>query len=118
MKRRSVAATISTGLTIEQVIESDHFKAAVKKIAHSMYLDRRIAITTKERDRPADRQWGYKFGVDGLMNTEEARQWLGGVSRRTLGRRMAQGKIRRGFNGHKVVLCRRSVIEHANSLEQ
>ena len=65
----------------------------------------------------ADRKWGYEFGVDGLMSTDEAQAWLGGISRRTLGRIMSEGSIRRGVGRGKVVLCRRSVIEYAKSLE-
>lgn len=67
---------------------------------------------------PANEKWGYKFSIDGLMSGEEAESFLGDISRRSLYRLVATGKIRKGKNNRKVVLCRRSVVEYAEGLEE
>lgn len=68
---------------------------------------------------PADDHFGYPFGVDGLMSIEEACDFLGKISRDTLGRLVAEGSIRKGHfpKRNKAVVCRRSVTEYAKSTE-
>lgn len=69
----------------------------------------------------ADKQFGYRFGCDGLMSIDEACKFLGGVSRHTLARRADAGLIRTGRQSDRgsgrTVFCRRSVEEYAASLE-
>ena len=66
---------------------------------------------------PADRKFGYRFGVDGLMAQEEAIEFLGNPSLSTIDRRVEEGKLRRGKDKGRVVLCRRSVVEYVASCE-
>lgn len=66
----------------------------------------------------ANREWGYRFGVDGVAKQSEARELLGGMSIRTLERRCADGLIRDGKDGKRVVYCRRSVMDYLASLER
>lgn len=65
----------------------------------------------------ADDSWGYKFGIDGLMNAEQASVFLS-VSPRQLDRLAEQRKIRKGRMPSGVrSFCKRSVTEFAQSLE-
>lgn len=64
-----------------------------------------------------ERKWGFAFGVDGLMNLEEARQHLGNMSRKTVDRLAEACHIRRGKVGARVVFCRRSVVEYVKTVE-
>lgn len=77
-----------------------------------------MAISLMKRRSAADEKFGYEFSVDGLMSAEEAQTFLGGISRRTLYRRVDDGKIRIGKQSGKLVVCRRSVTEYAKSLER
>lgn len=63
-------------------------------------------------------QWGYDFGVDGVLAPEDASQLMGKCCERTLQRRVIDGKIRRGKEGARVVYCKRSVMDYLASLEQ
>jgi len=76
-----------------------------------------MAVQIARTQSAADRKWGYEFACDGLMSKDEAMSHLGGISRRTLGRLMAERVIRSGKLTGKVVLCRRSVVEYAKSRE-
>jgi hypothetical protein len=70
-----------------------------------------------DQESPATKQWGYDFGVDGLLSAEEASEFLGKMSRASLYRLVEQGKIRKG-RVNKIYFCKRSVIEFAKSIEQ
>lgn len=74
-------------------------------------------IAIADTESPSSKQWGYDYGVDGLMSAEEAGRWLGGRSRASLYRLSDEGKIRKGKDG-KIYFCRRSVVEYAKSIEQ
>lgn len=76
-----------------------------------------IAATKDELKTPADKQYGYRFGCDGLIGFDEARELLGGVCRKTLYRRIEEGLIRKGNIKKKSVICRRSLVEYISSLE-
>lgn len=82
-----------------------------------------MAAKTIQLASPADTQWGYAFGVDGLMDAREVCEFLGNVSRTTIDRLVAARRIRKGNTGGKGnrggrgVYCRRSVAEYARSLE-
>ena len=65
----------------------------------------------------ADEQWGYKFGVDGLMSSKEACHYLGDVSRQTLHRYWSKGFIRKGNQPGRAKFCRRSILNYAQSIE-
>ena len=65
----------------------------------------------------ADERFGYRFGCDGLMTVGEAARFLG-MSRWTLARRIDEGRIRRGRDGRRVVICRRSVADYVAGLEE
>jgi hypothetical protein len=65
----------------------------------------------------ADRRAGYRFGCDGLLDFEAASKLLGGASISTIERRIADGKIRAGREGRRVVICRRSLTEYIAGLE-
>lgn len=65
----------------------------------------------------ADDHWGYKFGIDGLWELEEASKFLGNASRSTMDRLTTERKIRKGRHGSRVVFCVRSIRDHASTLE-
>ena len=69
--------------------------------------------------KTADEQWGYPFGVDGVMDTDEARRYLGNVSLMTLKRLVDDGRLRQGRlpGGKKLLFCRRTVQEFTQMLE-
>ena len=74
----------------------------------------------RENWTEADKRFGYRFAVDGLMGPKEACEFLGGISRLTLDRLVNVDEvIRRGkFPGRKTVgYCRRSVMNYAHSIE-
>lgn len=66
----------------------------------------------------ADRKFGYRFGVDGIVNLDDALKMLAGCSRATLDRRCEEQKIRKGRDGNRVVFCVRSLKDHIASLER
>jgi len=66
---------------------------------------------------PADRQYGYEFGVDGVRDYAWAADRLG-VSKRTISRYIEQGRFRVGRHpGAKAVICKRSILEYVATLE-
>lgn len=72
--------------------------------------------------RPADQKWGYPFGESGLMSLEQAAEFLGGVSKRTVYRLAADGRIRVGSVGlgarsHSKV-CRKSLLLYVKGCER
>lgn len=78
------------------------------------------AATTTELLSEADKRFGYRFGVDGVMGFDEACTFMGNISRDTLYRRIADELIRKGRhpkNGRSVV-CRRSVTSYVSKLEE
>jgi hypothetical protein len=70
-----------------------------------------------ELKTPADERWGYPFGVDGLMGTDEACRFLGGCHRHTLDNIASEGNIRKGKSGNRIVICRRSIEDYVSSIE-
>lgn len=64
----------------------------------------------------ADKQWGFKFGVDGLLTIEQTQTFLG-VSQRTVYRLINDRSLRRGYVRKKPVICRRSVAEYLRTVE-
>lgn len=66
----------------------------------------------------ADRKWGFRFAVDGVLGTDESRSLMGGCSERTLNRHVIAGKIRRGKDGRRAVYCNRSVMQYLAGLEE
>ena len=67
----------------------------------------------------SDDDYGYPFGVDGLMSRDEACQFLGGICINTLEKLAVTGKVRKGKvpGGRKVFYCRRSVRDFAHRTE-
>lgn len=65
----------------------------------------------------ADESWGYKFGVDGLLDAAKAGEFLC-ISGRQLDRLANAQKIRKGMfpSGHRA-FCKRSIENFAASLE-
>ena len=72
--------------------------------------------TTKTGTSPADQRWGFQFGVDGLMTTPEACEFLK-VSRYVIYALVKAGSIRRGGQRKGMRLCKRSVQAYARTLE-
>lgn len=68
--------------------------------------------------RDAASQWGYDFGIDGVLSPDAASALMANCCERTLQRRVIDGKIRRGKEGARVVYCKRSVMSYIASLEQ
>jgi hypothetical protein len=66
----------------------------------------------------ADEQWGYEFGIDGIMSLDKASEWLGSASRSTLDRLTTDRLIRKGERRGSVVFCTRSVKNYAKSIEK
>lgn len=73
-------------------------------------------ISIHKELRPADEAYGYPFGCDGLCTIKEAMAFLG-VGRSTIERRAKDGRLRRGKIGPIVRICKRSLMEYANSIE-
>lgn len=73
-------------------------------------------IAAKTTDRPADRQYGYDFGCEGVVTRENAMQLLD-CAKSTLYRLCAAGVVRRGKLGPRARFCKRSILEHLRSLE-
>lgn len=66
---------------------------------------------------PIDAKWGFQFGVDGVMGTTQACEFLGGISRDTLDRLAKDGLIRKGKIGSKVAICLKSARHFLSGLE-
>jgi hypothetical protein len=66
----------------------------------------------------ADKQWGFKFGCDGVMRFPDACKHLG-ISRGTLERRVAADLLRRGQHpgGGGLVICIRSMEIYKSGME-
>lgn len=76
-------------------------------------------MTTQESPLTgADKEFGYPFGCEGLVDAAEATQFLA-MSRDTLERRVLDGQIRKGRHpgGGKVAYCRRSIREYLGRME-
>lgn len=72
--------------------------------------------------RPSDQKWGYPFGEEGLMSLEQAAEFLGGVSKRTVYRLIEAGRIRAGNIGpgsrsHSKI-CRKSIRLYVKGCEK
>ena len=75
-----------------------------------------MATKRNTKSRPANEQFGYDFGVDGLMTIPQVMDFLA-CSKSTVYRLMYAGRIRRGKIGPVVRICRRSLTEYANGIE-
>jgi hypothetical protein len=75
------------------------------------------APTRNEELAGADAEWGFRFGVDGLMSVPDACRHLG-ISHDTLERRVADGKLRKGKhpNGRNAI-CVRSMEVYKSGME-
>lgn len=71
----------------------------------------------EEELNAADSEWGYPFGVDGLMKKRTACEFLD-VKPDTLDRMVAHKEIRKSFNPRTnwVMFCTRSIKNHVKSL--
>jgi|688.fasta_scaffold483403_2 excisionase family DNA binding protein len=73
---------------------------------------------------PTDTKWGYRVGVDGLVDIAEAAKLLGGVHRRTVERMAKDGLLRRceigraGKQRGRIKICRRSLMDYIRSTER
>lgn len=73
---------------------------------------------------PTETKWGYRFGVDGLVDIAEAALQLGGVHRRTVERMAKDGLIRIGEVGRankqrgRLKVCKRSLSDYIKSCER
>lgn len=76
-----------------------------------------MALSITKTKPTGDNAWGYVFGIDGIWSFEQTQEHLGGMSRSKIERLADAGKIRKGRDG-RVYFCRRSVVEHAQSIEQ
>jgi hypothetical protein len=74
-------------------------------------------LTIVDDVTPADRKWGYRFGVDGIVTAKKAQEMLGNLSRSVLDKRAVSGVIRRGKEGGRTVFCTRSIREYLHNLE-
>lgn len=63
-------------------------------------------------ERPADKMFGYKFGVDGLLSVSEAAELLS-VHRMTIYRMLARNELRMAKTPTgRSRICRRSVTNY------
>lgn len=75
-----------------------------------------MATATDTTQRPANREYGYQFGVDGVMTVPQAMAFLA-CSRSTVYRLIKDGKIRRGKLGPAARICRRSIANYLDGIE-
>lgn len=75
-----------------------------------------MATAWDEDARPANRAYGYPFGVDGVLTVPQAMEFLA-CSKSTLYRLMRSGKLRRGKIGPVVRICRRSIANYLDGIE-
>lgn len=64
----------------------------------------------------ADQEWGFRFGVDGVLSVREVLKHLS-IGRTKLYELFDERKLRRGHIGKKVVVCRRSIQEYLKTIE-
>ena len=76
-----------------------------------------MSLTFVNSESPADKAWGYEFGIDGLMSLDQVREFLGGMSRSAIERHVYSGELRKGRKG-RVYFCKRSVIAFASTFEK
>lgn len=65
----------------------------------------------------ADRAYGWKFGVCGVVRVSKARELLGGISRFTVAKLAREGKIRYGHVGGVKVICVFSIRRYIEAAE-
>jgi hypothetical protein len=81
-------------------------------------------MTTVVREHsPAEKRWGYAFGIDGVVSSSAAREMLGGVCLRTLKEYAADNLIRIGYRkpgvpSSGITVCRRSLMAYIASCER
>ena len=73
-------------------------------------------VTASETMSPAERKFGYPFGVDGVIGRKQAEQLLA-CHTATLYRLCQKGIVRRGRLGGRARFCRRSITEYLRSIE-
>jgi hypothetical protein len=64
----------------------------------------------------ADKSWGFRFGVDGVVSVRDAIRHLS-IGRTKLYELFDAGLLRRGHVGTKVVICKRSMSEYLKTVE-
>jgi len=64
----------------------------------------------------ADAEWGYRFGIDGVVTMREACELLA-LSHDTIKRRAAEGRLRLGNDGGRIKVCRRSIADYLSEIE-
>ncbi len=75
-----------------------------------------MARATDTTTRPANREYGYQFGCDGVMTVPQAMAFLS-CSRSAVYRLIKDGKIRRGKLGPAARICRRSIAQYLDTIE-
>lgn len=80
-------------------------------------------IASTKEPTSAEKRWGYRFGIDGLVSKAEAMEKLAIRSDRTLRRYDRRGLIRVGYRipgvpGSGVVVCKRSLTDHLAACEK
>ena len=75
-----------------------------------------MSITTEDDISPAERKFGYPFGVDGVVGRKQAEHLLA-CHTATLYRLCKRGMIRRGRLGSRARFCRRSIGDYLRTLE-
>lgn len=75
-----------------------------------------MRAATDRTDRAANREYGYPFGVDGIMSVEQAMAFLA-CSKSTIYRLIEAGKLRHGRMGPAARICRRSITDYLDGIE-
>jgi hypothetical protein len=81
-----------------------------------------MAAAINKHESAADRQWGYRFGVDGVVCPRDAMARLS-IGRTTLWRKLRSGLIRYGkepgdSRQSRVRICSRSLEDYIKGLER
>lgn len=103
---------VSSGLVIPE-------SAAVQvpPVSNALVIYESPAVQVSPIWTAADRAYGWKFGVAGVVSKTRARELLGGVSRYTVIRLARAGKIRSGSVGKVPVYCLFSILRFIESAE-
>lgn len=75
------------------------------------------AFTPIDEQVENSNRWGYPFGVDGVVDMDEACRMFGNVNRITVDRRAHDQLIRKGKDKGRVVFCVRSIKRYLASTE-
>lgn len=104
--------------SLTQLTSNDKADADGSQRSQMIKLPIQIAKRQPIYGNAADKAWGYIFGVDGLMDPEEAGEFLA-VSGRQLDRFATSGWIRKGLMPSGVRrFCRKSIVDFARTREK